>query len=56
MQEKIAELVGSEESALSIGSAENYEDYRYRCGKIAGLVIASEISNDIKKLLLGENR
>jgi hypothetical protein len=54
MQELIAEEVAKEEAALSMGSAESFDDYRYRCGKIAGLILASKISDDIKKLILGE--
>jgi hypothetical protein len=54
MQELIAEEVAKLESALSMGSAEDYADYKWRVGKIAGLVLASQISADIKKLLLGE--
>lgn len=54
IKEKIANIIAGEEAALSMGSAEDWGDYRLRVGRIAGLVIAAEVCDEVRKLIIGD--
>jgi hypothetical protein len=43
------------ENALSLGRANSYDEYKYLCGEIRGLLTARDIVKDLKNRMENED-